>query len=50
LDLVRSKQGADGRWMQERDVFNGRTLVRLEETGEASKWVTGEALSVLKAD
>lgn len=46
IDLVLSKQGEDGRWMQERDVFNGRMLVRFENQGEASKWVTGEALRV----
>jgi hypothetical protein len=47
LELLRSKQGADGRWLQEREVFNGRMLVRFEKAGEASKWVTGEALKVL---
>ena len=50
IDLVLSKQGADGRWLQERDVFNGRMLVRFEETGEASKWVTGEAFKALQKE
>ena len=32
------------------DYYNGRMLVRFEKAGEASKWVTGEALRVLKAE
>jgi hypothetical protein len=47
IDLVRSKQDENGRWRQEEDYYNGRMLVRFEKAGEASKWVTGEALRVL---
>ncbi len=47
IDLVLSKQGEDGCWKQEDDYYNGRMLVRFEKAGEASKWVTIEALKVL---
>jgi hypothetical protein len=50
IDLVLSKRGEDGRWKQEDDYFNGRMLVRFQKAGEASKWVTGEALVALKAE
>lgn len=50
IDLVRSKQDENGRWKQKEDYYNGRMLMRFEKAGEASKWVTGEALRVLKAE
>lgn len=50
IDLVRSKQDENGRWKQNEDYYNGRMLMRFEKAGEASKWVTGEALRVLKAE
>jgi hypothetical protein len=47
LDLVLSKRGPDGRWLLEA-TFNGRTRVRIERRGESSKWVTLQALRVLR--
>ncbi len=47
LDVVRSKQDADGRWRMESS-WNGRMLVRIETEGQPSKWLTLKALSVLK--
>ncbi len=47
LNLVLSKRGADGRWLLE-TTFNGRTRVRIERQGEPSKWVTLQALRVLR--
>lgn len=48
LDVVVSKQDADGRWTLA-DTFNGRFLVDIEDKGKPSKWVTLNALRVLKA-
>jgi len=48
LDLVVSKQDMQGRWLME-DTFNGRFLVNIERKGKPSKWVTLNALRVLKA-
>ena len=47
LDLVISKQDEQGRWKLER-TFNGRFLVNIEQKGKPSKWVTLNALRVLK--
>lgn len=47
LDLVVSKQDEDGRWRLER-TFNGRFLVDIEKRGRSSKWITLNALRVLK--
>ncbi|HVP21827.1 MAG TPA: hypothetical protein VMS73_08195 [Anaerolineaceae bacterium] len=47
LDLVKSKQDASGRWKMESS-WNGRMLVRFEEEGKDSKWVTLKALKVLQ--
>jgi hypothetical protein len=47
VDLVVSKQDESGRWMLERS-FNGRFLVNIEQKGKPSKWVTLNALRVLK--
>lgn len=48
LDLVSAKRGADGRWLLD-DSFNDRFLVPVETRGRPSKWVTLNALSVLRA-
>ena len=47
VDLVLSKQDAQGRWMLE-NTFNGRFQTNIEQKGASSKWVTLKALSVLK--
>jgi hypothetical protein len=47
LDLVLSKQDAQGRWRLEYD-YRGKTWADLEEKGQPSKWVTLRALRVLK--
>jgi hypothetical protein len=47
VDLVVSKQDAEGRWRLE-STFNGRFQVNIERKGEPSKWVTLNALRVLK--
>jgi hypothetical protein len=47
IDLVLSKQGADGRWVLENS-FNGKFLVDIETKGSPSKWITLRALRVLK--
>ena len=48
LDLVHSRQDADGRWTLQQ-TFNGRFHVDIEAKGEPSRWVTLKALQVLKA-
>jgi len=47
IDLVVSKQDDLGRWKLERS-FNGRLQVNIEQKGKPSKWVTLNALRVLK--
>jgi hypothetical protein len=47
VDLVLSKQDADGRWQMEY-TYNGKTWVDVEVKGQPSKWVTLRALRVLK--
>jgi hypothetical protein len=47
LDLVLSKQDAQGRWRLEYD-YRGKTWADVEEKGRPSKWVTLRALRVLK--
>jgi hypothetical protein len=47
VDLVVSKQDAQGRWKLE-DTFNGRFQVNIERKDKPSKWVTLNALRVLK--
>lgn len=47
VELVRSKRGPDGRWRLER-TYNGRSRARIERLGEPSKWVTLQALAVLR--
>lgn len=47
MDLLVSKQDGDGRWKLE-NTFNGRYQVRIEQKGKSSKWITLNALRVLK--
>lgn len=47
LDLVVSKQDYEGKWKLE-NTFNGRFLVNIEQKGKPSKWITLNALKVLK--
>jgi hypothetical protein len=47
VDLVVSKQDEKGRWRME-DTFNGRFQVNIEAKGKPSKWVTLNALTLLK--
>lgn len=47
IDLVVSKQDEQGRWILE-NTYNGRFLVNIERKGKWSKWVTLNALRVLK--
>ncbi|UCE43244.1 MAG: nitrogen fixation protein NifH [Candidatus Aminicenantes bacterium] len=47
VDLVFSKQGKNGKWPLE-DTYNGRFQVNIERKGKPSKWVTLNALRVLK--
>jgi hypothetical protein len=47
LDLVVSKQDASGRWVLA-NTFNGKFQVDVEEKGKPSKWITLNALRVLK--
>lgn len=47
LDLVISKQDEQGRWKLE-STFNGRFQVNIEQKGKPSKWITLNALRVLK--
>lgn len=48
LELVKSKQDAQGRWKLEY-TYNGKTWSDIEKKGQLSKWVTLRALRVLKA-
>jgi hypothetical protein len=47
IDLVVSRQNELGRWLLQ-DTFNDRFHVRIEAKGKPSKWVTLNALTVLK--
>lgn len=47
LDVVVSKQDAKGRWKLE-NTFNGRLQVDIEQKNKPSKWVTLNALKILK--
>jgi len=47
VDLVISKQNEQGRWLLE-STFNGRFLVNIERKDKPSKWITLNALRVLK--
>jgi len=47
LDHVESKRGKDGRWKLEGSL-NGKMLATIEKKGAPSKWVTLNALTVLR--
>ena len=47
MDVVVSKQNNDGQWNLER-TFNGRFQTNIEQKGKPSKWITLNALKVLK--
>lgn len=47
VDLVKSKQDAEGKWILE-STYNGRFQTTIEQKGKQSKWVTLHALKVLK--
>jgi hypothetical protein len=47
VDLVISKQDKFGRWILE-NTFNGRFQTNIEQKGQPSKWITLNALTVLK--
>ncbi len=47
LNLVISKQDDKGRWLLE-NTFNGRFQTNIEQKGKPSKWITLNALRVLK--
>jgi hypothetical protein len=47
IDAVVSRQDASGRWKLA-DTFNGRFQVDIEAKGQPSKWITLNALRVLK--
>ena len=47
VDLVVSKQDSHGRWNLE-DTYNGRFQVNIEQKGKPSRWVTWNALRMLR--
>jgi hypothetical protein len=47
MDLVVSKQDERGRWNLE-NTFNGRFQVNIEQKGKPSKWITLNAVRVLR--
>jgi hypothetical protein len=47
VDLVVKKQNDEGKWKLE-STFNGRFQVNIEKKGEPSKWITLNALRMLK--
>lgn len=47
VDLVASKQDSEGRWVL-KNTFNGRFQTNIEQKGKQSKWITLNALKVLK--
>lgn len=47
IDLLSSKKNQNGRWLLEK-TFNGRVQVNIEQKGKESKWITLNALKVLK--
>jgi hypothetical protein len=47
MNLVLSKQGEKGKWILE-NTYNGRFQVNIEQKGKPSKWITLNALRVLK--
>ncbi|UCF49459.1 MAG: hypothetical protein JSU91_06855 [Thermoplasmatales archaeon] len=47
IDIVISKQNEDGTWNLER-TFNGRFITNIETKGKPSKWITLNALKIIK--
>ncbi|UCF12897.1 MAG: hypothetical protein JSW06_01235 [Thermoplasmatales archaeon] len=47
IDIVISKQDEQGRWILE-NTFNGRFITNIETKGKPSKWITLNAIRVLK--
>jgi len=47
IDILVSKQDTNGRWNLE-NTFNGRYQANIETKEEPSKWITMNALQVLK--
>jgi len=47
IELVRQKQGKDGRWLLE-NTYKGKTYFELEQVGSPSRWNTLRSLRVLK--
>ena len=47
IDIVKSKRTVDGTWKMENS-NNGKMVVRIENKGKPSKWITLKALKVLK--
>jgi hypothetical protein len=47
MDIVISKQDDQGRWILE-NTFNGRFITNIETKGKPSKWITLNAIRVLK--
>ncbi len=47
IDLVESRQDEHGRWLLQ-DTFNDRFQLKIESKGKPSKWITLNALTVLK--
>jgi hypothetical protein len=47
LELILSKQDANGCWILE-NTYNGRFQVNIEHKGKPSKWITLNALKILK--
>jgi len=47
IDVLISKQDGEGKWKLE-NTFNGRFQTNIEQKGKPSKWVTLNALKVLK--
>jgi hypothetical protein len=48
VEILISKRNDNGRWVLENS-FNGRMITDIEEKGKESKWITLNALRVLKA-
>jgi hypothetical protein len=48
VEVVRSRQGENGRWRQE-NRFDGRFATTIERNGAESKWITLNALRILDA-
>lgn len=47
MGIMISKQNGEGKWIPE-NTFNGRFQASIERKGKPSKWITLNALRVLK--